>query len=130
MLGWCGSGTARRTRVSSMAARSSSPVTGLPFPGGEGSNAPRWVSRRALSYRKKVRRAPTARARALARVSLLDVLAQPDRGAIAAPADSVVFSPLGQILATGSDDGTARMWDVATRQQIGVPMTIASAAVI
>ena len=41
MLGRCGSGTGRPARVSSMAARSSSPVTGLPFPGVDWSNAPR-----------------------------------------------------------------------------------------
>jgi hypothetical protein len=76
------------------------------------------------------RLAPTARARALARVSLLDVVAQPDRGAIATPGDSVaapyhsvVFSPDGAMLATASNDGTARLWDVATQQQIGPPMT-------
>jgi WD domain, G-beta repeat len=28
-------------------------------------------------------------------------------------------------LATASDDGTARLWDVATQQQIGTPMTAA-----
>ena len=30
---------------------------------------------------------------------------------------------MAQILATGSDDGTARLWDVATQQEIGAPMT-------
>ena len=69
------------------------------------------------------RLAPTARARALARVSLLNVVAQPDRGAIATPGDSVaapyhsvVFSPDGKILATASYDGAARLWNVATQQ--------------
>ena len=32
--------------------------------------------------------------------------------------NSVVFSPDGTRLATGSDDGTIRPWDVATRQEI------------
>jgi len=27
------------------------------------------------------------------------------------------------MLATAADDGTARLWDVATRQEIGAPMT-------
>jgi WD domain, G-beta repeat/MTH538 TIR-like domain (DUF1863) len=76
------------------------------------------------------RLAPTARARALARVSLLDVLGQPDRGAIATPGDlvstpyhSVVFSPDGKKLATASGDGTVRLWDVSTHRQVGTPMT-------
>jgi hypothetical protein len=41
MLGRCGSGTGWPARVSSMAARSSPPVTGLPLPGVDWSNAPR-----------------------------------------------------------------------------------------
>ena len=36
---------------------------------------------------------------------------------------SVAFSPDGKILATGSNDGTVRLWDVATRRQIGSPLT-------
>lgn len=40
-LGRCGSGTGWPARVSSMAERRSSPVTGLPFLGVDWSNAPR-----------------------------------------------------------------------------------------
>jgi len=37
-------------------------------------------------------------------------------------AESVAFSPDGKILATGNYDGTVRLWDVATQQQIGSPL--------
>jgi len=36
---------------------------------------------------------------------------------------AVAFSPDGSILATADGDGTVRLWDVATRRQIGTPLT-------
>jgi WD40 repeat protein len=62
----------------------------------------------------------------LAYESLLDVLAQPDRAVMTADSryvTAVAFNRNGTILATASQDGTARLWNVATHQQIGGPMT-------
>ncbi|MEU5878713.1 AAA family ATPase [Spirillospora sp. NPDC047279] len=37
---------------------------------------------------------------------------------------AVAFSPDGALIATGSDDGTARIWDAASRRQRGAPITL------
>jgi WD40 repeat protein/uncharacterized membrane protein len=57
-----------------------------------------------------------------ARDSLLDVLAQPDREVLrdgGSPVDTIAFSPDGKLLATGEQNGLARLWDTATHRQAG-----------
>ena len=46
------------------------------------------------------------------------------------PVYSVAFSPDGKTLASGDADGTVRLWNVATGQQIGAPLTGSAGAVI
>jgi WD40 repeat protein len=70
---------------------------------------------------------PTAQAR----VGILDALAQPQRGVLTAgtsAATAVAFSPDGTTLATASFAGTVRLWDVATRRQIGAAMSAGTSA--
>ena len=65
------------------------------------------------------------------RYAMLSAVASPGIGISVLPrddgstnlVDSVAFSPSGKILATGSFDGTVRLWNPATREQIGSPLT-------
>ena len=53
------------------------------------------------------------------------IAAQPLAGGAAgdAPGDVAAFSPDGKLLATGEEDGNIQLWNVATRQEIGEPMS-------
>ncbi|GAA2637638.1 hypothetical protein SMC26_37690 [Actinomadura fulvescens] len=60
-----------------------------------------------------------------ARHRLLAAVARPGRGRLSGHASdvrTVVFSPDGRRAATGSTDGTARLWDTASRRQVGAPI--------
>jgi WD40 repeat protein len=68
--------------------------------------------------------APTAQARQ----SMLDVLAQPERAAVAAtrgklPITAMASARGGHVLITAGSDGMIRLWDVATRRELGAPLT-------
>ncbi|MFG2004589.1 AAA family ATPase [Spirillospora sp. NPDC048911] len=59
-----------------------------------------------------------------ARHRLLDAAANPGRGKLTgheSEVRTVVFSPDGKRVATGSADRTARLWDPASRRQLGAP---------
>ena len=45
------------------------------------------------------------------------------QGSAASASAPVALSPDGKILATGSQDGNVRLWDVSTQQEIGAPMS-------
>ena len=42
--------------------------------------------------------------------------------------NSLDFDPTGRVLLTGSEDGTLRLWDIATRKLIGGPLPGASSS--
>jgi WD40 repeat protein len=74
---------------------------------------------------------------AQARVSMLEVLAQGEIATLDADTDpvsgsisvnAIAFNRDGSILATAGVDGKAELWDVATHQQIGAPITAVSDA--
>jgi WD domain, G-beta repeat len=61
-----------------------------------------------------------------ARHAMLDAAARPGIAVLTGHTGvvlSVAFSPDGKTLAIGDVDGTVRLWDVATHQQIGNPLT-------
>ena len=61
-----------------------------------------------------------------ARYAMLAAAARPGIAALTGHTDavgSVAFSPDGKTVASGGADGTLRLWDVATRRQIGTPLT-------
>jgi WD40 repeat protein len=59
------------------------------------------------------------------RYAMLAAASRPGIASLAGHTDrvhAVAFSPDGRTLLSGSYDGTARLWDVATHRQIGVPL--------
>lgn len=65
----------------------------------------------------------------LARESMLNVLADPERIQLGPGDQDVAFSPDGKILATASHSGIVQLWNVRTHLQIGEPIDVGSSLV-
>ena len=68
-----------------------------------------------------------------ARYAMLAAAARPGIATLSGHTDrvsTVAFSPDGKTLASGSFDDTVRLWDVATRRQIGNPLTGHTGAIL
>jgi WD40 repeat protein len=60
-----------------------------------------------------------------ARFSMLNAAARPGRGALTGHqgvVSALAFGPGGRTIVTGSHDRTARLWDTASRRQLGAPI--------